>query len=359
MTTQEDIARQRLLNQHVAGEQFDNPVDAVAWLGAVQSQDFAAATWALGLRMREPDRDAIEQAFNDGAILRTHVLRPTWHFVTPDDIRWMLQLTSQRIISGNTGYYRKAGLNDATFIRSNRVLERALEGGKHLSRTALVTALKDAGIETDNLGYMHLLLRAELDRVICSGPRRGKQFTYALLEERVPPGRRFDRDEALAELSRRYFTSHGPATPHDFAWWSGLTVGDAKRGISILQSQLERADFDGTTYWFGPGPTPTPPASISAVMLPIYDECIVAYRDRSAYLHRLLTTGNPLQENIVFNHTIVVAGQIVGIWKRTLGNDVVTVEKNYFAPLSRAEEAEVEAAVVRYGQFLELPVATP
>jgi hypothetical protein len=356
---QEDIARQRLLNQGVVGEPFENPIDVVRHLGAVQSQDFAAAKWALGLRLRETDGAAIERAFNDGAILRTHVLRPTWHFVAPEDIRWMLQLTSQRIIAGNTSYYRKSGLNQALFVQSNRVMARELQGGKHLTRTALVTALKEAGIETDNLGYVHLLLRAELDSVICSGPRRGKQFTYALLEERVPPGRRFDRDQALAELCHRYFTSHGPATPHDFAWWSGLTVNDARRGIEMLQSQLAHDEFDGTSYWFGADSPPLAPPSRSAVLVPIYDESIVAYRDRSAYLQRLASSGQALPENVVFNHTIIVDGQIVGTWKRTSRSDAVTVEMNLFTPLSPTEEADVEAAVERYARFVELPVVSP
>jgi len=356
LKSQEEIAQQRLANQHISSEPFENPIEVVRWLGAVQAQDYPAARWALGLRLSEADERSIERAFDDGAILRTHVLRPTWHFVAPEDIRWMLQLTAQRIIAGNMGYYRKAGMNDATFKRSNQVITRELQGGKQLTRTALVTALKDADFEFDNLGYLHLLMRAELDRVICSGPRRGKQFTYALLEERVPPGKRFDRDEALAELTRRYFTGHGPATPQDFAWWSGLTVADAKRGIDMVQSQLERVEIGGNAYWSGPALSANTPQTPTAVLLPIYDECIVAYRDRSAYLRRLLASGQQLQENIVFNHTILLDGQIVGTWNRTLAQAEVSVSLNLFASLSSAEEEAIETAVAHYGNFLGLPV---
>ncbi|HEX3721229.1 MAG TPA: winged helix DNA-binding domain-containing protein, partial [Nitrolancea sp.] len=344
---------QRLFNQHVDSEPWEHPVDIVRHLGAVQSQDFAAAKWALGLRLRKPDEDAIEHAFNDGAILRTHVLRPTWHFVTPTDIRWMLQLTSQRIIAGTSSYYRKHGLTEASFALGRRVFERTLRDRKYLSRTALVSELKQSGLQTDNNGYMLVLMRAELEGLICSGPRRGKQFTYALLEERVAPGTRFDRDHALAELCLRYFKSHGPATPHDFAWWSGLTVNDARRGIDMIHGQLEREEFDGKIYWSGAAMEPVAQTYRPVVLVPIYDETVIAYRDRSDYLHRLSTSGQPLQENIVFNHTIVVDGQIVGTWKRTLARGEVTVEMHLFASLSPTEERDVAAAVERYASFVD------
>lgn len=213
-----DIPRQRLRNQGIAGATFKKPGDVVEWLAAVQAQDYAGAKWALGLRLQDATDDDVEQAFAEGAILRTHLLRPTWHFVTPADIRWMLALTAPRAHAVNADMSRKLELDNALFKRSNAALARALHGGRQLTRDELRGVLQKAGIATDGglrLGY--LLMRAELDGMVCSGARRGKQFTYALLDERAPHAKTLGREEALAELAQRYFVSRGPATVQDFA----------------------------------------------------------------------------------------------------------------------------------------------
>src|SRR5260370_3742003 len=218
-----DIAQQRLHNQHISRQTFERPEEVGQGVGAVQSQDYAAAKGALGLGMQGVTDDAIEQEFADGAIIRTHVMRPTWHFVAPADIRWLLALTAPRINAFNAYYYRKLELDDALFRHSNAVLAKALQGSKQLTRSELASALQQAGIAADNLlRSTYIIMHAELDGIICSGARRGKQFTYALLDERVPPTRALDRDEALGEFARRYFTSQAPATLHNFLWWSRL-----------------------------------------------------------------------------------------------------------------------------------------
>src|SRR2546428_1952451 len=207
-----DIARQRLQSQRLVGTKFESPRDAVAWLVAVQAQDYPAAKWAVGHRLRSATDDDLERAFTRGDILRTHLLRPTWHFVTPADIRWLLMLTGPRVHVANAHMYRRLGLGRSIFNRSAKALAQALQGGHHLTRNELRAVLQRAGIAVrDNLRMTHLMMRAELDGVICSGPRRGKQFTYGLLDERAPSARTLARDEALAELSRRYFQTRGPA----------------------------------------------------------------------------------------------------------------------------------------------------
>ena len=180
-----EIAQRRLLNQHIAGAPLAEPCAVVAWLGVVQSQDYPAAKWAVGQRVQDATDTAIEQAFREGAILRTHVLRPTWHFVLPADIRWMLALTAPRVHAAMAYNYRLLELDDALFAESQAVLAKALQGGRQLTRPELVSALQQAGFAADNLRLSHLLIRAELDGLICSGARRGKQHTYALLDERV------------------------------------------------------------------------------------------------------------------------------------------------------------------------------
>src|SRR6266571_3866 len=234
-----NIAHRRLHNQHITRRTLETPQALVEWLGAVQAQDFAAAKWALGLRLQGVTDEDIEQAFTDGAILRTHVMRPTWHFVSPADIRWLLALTAPRVNTVNASWYRKLELDDALFLSSNAVLAKALQGGKQLTRPELVSVLQQAGIATgDVLRFTYIMIRAELDGIVCSGARQGKQFTYALLDERAPQARTLDHDEALAEFARRYFTGHGPATLQDFVWWSGLSVADARAGLDMVKSQL-------------------------------------------------------------------------------------------------------------------------
>lgn len=270
-----------------------------------------------------------------------------------------LKLTAPRIVAGSAGQYRRHGLDGPIFVRSNRTLERELQGGKALTRTALTTALKEADIQTDNLGYMLLLMRAELDELICSGPRRGKQFTYMLLDERAPAIDRFNRDQALRELAARYFTSHGPATPHDFSWWSGLTVGDARHAIEMLGTALERIDVGGRPYFVDSASGVSGDASHSVLLLPIYDEAIIAYQDRSAVLRRLAASKTPLPENIVFNHTILIDGQVVGIWKRSASTRSVTIEPTLFTDLTQSELREIDETIERHAAFFDLTLAAP
>src|SRR5215204_6450301 len=216
-----DIPAYRLHNQRLSTPNFKTPQAVVQWLGAVQAQDYAGAKWALAQRMTDATDAALDQAFADGSILRTHLLRPTWHFVTPQDIRWMLTLTAPRVHAVSAYMYRQSGLVKAVFKKSNAILEKALQGGKQLTRTELATALDKAGISADGFRLTYLMMYGELEGLICSGARRGKQFTYALLEERVPSVKTINRVEALAELISRYFATRGPATLADFTMWSG------------------------------------------------------------------------------------------------------------------------------------------
>jgi hypothetical protein len=279
-----DITHTRLRNQRLSAGRFAGPEDVVRWLGAVQAQDYAGAKWALGLRMQRARDADIEAAFSDGRILRTHIMRPTWHFVAPEDIRWMLALTAPRVSAAMAPYNRRLELDATVFRRSQRAMVRALRGGRQLTRQELKVVLVQAGVHADGVQRLaHIVMQAELDAVICSGPRRGKQFTYALLDERVPMVRVRSRDDSLTELARRYFTSHGPAQLHDFAWWSGLSIADARAGLAAVDRELARETIDGRTYWFrSSGRTVATPRA--AYLLPLFDEYLIAYKDRSAAL---------------------------------------------------------------------------
>src|SRR5688572_12030444 len=247
-----EIARQRLANQHLVGPGLATPSGVVSALGAVQAQDYAGAKWALAQRTLGAVDEIVEKEMTRGSILRTHVLRPTWHFVAPKDIRWMLALTAPRISAAMASYNRKLELDSKVFRRSSRALARALKGGKQLTRTELAQVLRKAGIDvTGTQRLAHLMMQAELEAVICSGARRGKQFTYALLDERAPATPEIDRDEALVRLANIYFTTRGPATARDFSWWSGLAAADVRRAIQLAAGNLEHYAEGGQTYWLG------------------------------------------------------------------------------------------------------------
>jgi hypothetical protein len=307
--------------------------------------------------MKQASEALIEQAFDEGSILRTHVMRPTWHFVTPADIRWLLKLTAPRVHAVSQYAYRKTGVDDVVSKRTKQLFTRALRGGKQLTRAELAKVCERGGIEPgDSVRFGYILIRAELDGLICSGARRGKQFTYALLEERAPQTNGLSRDEALAELTRRYFTSHGPATLPDFVWWSGLATADVRRGLEIVKSELTEEVIGKKTYWRS---TASPIKKLStqvAYLLPLYDEYLISYKDRSDSLLPGLGEGN-IVEKLSFQSPLVISGQVTGGWKRTLNRTEVAIEIKSFRTLSRSDKKAINEATHRYSDFMGLPVS--
>jgi len=346
-----DFLRERLARQRVGTRPFERATDVVHWLGAVQAQDYPAAKWALGLRTQNVGERDIDEAFARGEILRTHVLRPTWHFVRPADIRWMLKLTAPRVNAAMGSFYRAWRLDERLFARSNRVIARALEGGKHRPRRALAAALATAGIvkkEDGPLRVVGLVLRAELDALICSGPMAGNQATYALLEERVRRARILAHDEARAALARRYFVSHGPATIADFRRWAGLTGADATAGLEAVARELDRELLGGKTFWFAGAERASRGRSTTAHLLPVYDECLLSYRDDPQSYVRAPEKG---ARNL--GPAVVVDGRVVGTWKRTIAEASVVVDVTSFASLTARARRAIVDAVERYAQFLQ------
>jgi len=344
------IAQLRLANQQIVGTKFTEPRDLVSWLGAVQAQDYAMAKWGIGLRLKSATAESIEAAIDSGSIVRTHVLRPTWHFVAANDIRWMLELSAPRIGQACSFRQRFLELDNKTLLRCNKLISTTLEGGSHLTRKELMAVLENAGIKTGIERATHIMLQAELDMVVCNGKRRGKQFTYALFDERVPPAKPLPREEAVANLAERYFTSHSPATLKDFVWWSGMTVADAALGLEMIESRLHSEKIDGETYWIPSHMPNSQPRSKSVRLLPAFDEFTVSYKDRTASvapeLLKDVTVGHA-----IFRPIIVVDGRVVGIWKRTLQKSVARVEYTFFEDLKPSRLADLENAAKRYGNF--------
>ena len=327
-------------------------------MGAVQAQEYAYARWSLGQRATGVlDEAAVETAVAEGDIVRTHVMRDTWHFVARSDARWLLRLTGPRIQARNGPQYRKFGLDPAQLAKTDALLADVLSGGVQLTRRALAAELAERGLVVEGPRLAYILMHAELEEVICSGARQGKQQTYALFDDRVPPYGSFDQDRALAEAVRRFFTSHGPATVKDFTWWSYLTVADARRGLELVGDALASTVLGDRTYWSAARDTRTAPRRTAprAQLLQVYDEYVVAYRESRDVLDIDHLAGRLPGGQVMFLHAVILDGQFIGHWRRQLMKTSVVVETQFARSLSGAEAAAVEEAVVRYAAFVGLP----
>ena len=351
------ITQWRLRHQHLTTRPLADPVAVVRHQGAVQAQDYGGAKWALAMRLPPTTDAALDAAFDRGEILRTHVLRPTWHFVTPADIRWMLALTGPRVHAASASRFRELGLDGKTLDRAMTALQRAMEGGRHLVREELRAALDRARVPApDSQRFAYVMMHAELEALVCSGPRRGKQFTHALLDERAPlPAAPppLAREDAVRELARRYFAARGPATLHDFAVWSGLTTADGRLGVEANGDLFTSAAHDGQTWWFPAGDTPRPRPDGRAHLLPNYDEYFIGFKHRGPLLERFNAHAAQPTSRDLLAHILVIDGQVAGGWRRTLGTKGVAIGLAPVVPLTRAERGAVEEEAERYGRFME------
>ncbi len=340
----------RLINQRIIQHQCSSAKEVVSWLGAVQAQDYMMAKWAVGCRLLDGTNQFIEAAINQGDIFRTHILRPTWHFVAKEDIRWMLELSAPQLRKATAPMNSKLELGEKVFSKINHLLIKLLEGGKQLTRQELVSAVNAAGISTNSLRSAHILFQAEIEGIICNGAKRDKYFTYALLDERAPTSTNtLTREEALATLASRYFSSHGPATLQDFAWWSGLPMGDARRGLQLVQSTFLSESVEGQTYWFPEGSADQNGIHPCLQLLPAFDEFMVSYKDRTASLS-LTYKKTTITANGIFKPVIVVNGEVLGLWK--LSTNKKRLELEWFDPAYKPDDELLHKAINRYAYFL-------
>jgi len=347
-----DIANIRLISQQIEQTKFKTVKELVDWMSAIQAQDYAMVKWAIGIRLPNATDRVIETAMKQGEIIRTHLLRPTWHFVSADDIYWMLALKATPIKASLRSRHKQLGLSESIIVRSNAILENALKGGKQLPREELLAELVKAGIPIDENRASHLLVRAEMDGVVCSGATEGKKLTYALLEERVPKPNLPTREEALAKLAKKYFSSHGPATLSDFTWWSGLSFNDAKHALEMVKSDLNVETIDAQMYWYLKSYSIRQTDIEAAYLLPAFDEFIISYKDRRAALP-FENFSKAVSNNGIFRPVVVVNGQVMGIWKRKINRNTVMVETELFQQPDQATKRLIEKAANQYGQFLE------
>ena len=335
----------RLRNQGLTGRPRTSASAIVARLGAVQAQDYHGAAWALSLRSRDLTLADVDRALAAGEIIRTHVLRPTWHLVAPADLRWMLALTGPRVKRLMRTYDARLELDADTYSRARRVFERALAGGRYLTRAELAAALAAAGVVASSTRLAHLVMDAELNAVICSGPRRGSHGTYALVDEHVPATTALARDEALAALATRFFRSHGPAAVQDFGWWSGLTMGDARTAIALASLHTEVLA----------SPPSADRAADAHYLLPNYDEYFIAYRHRNAVLDPARSRNYGVFASTEYPHQVVLHGRVAGSWRREVGRDRAEVTVRAYARPTATEKRALAKAADRFGRFLGVP----
>jgi len=345
-----NIAAIRLVNQQLSRTDYITPRQIVAHFGMIQAQDFNSAKWAIGARLSGCTEKMIHEAFDKGEILRTHVLRPTWHFVTPENIRWMLQLSARRIMQSMKSRDNELGLTDEIYTKCYRIIEKVLEKDIFQTREELTKIMHDAGMKLGSSQMYHVITGAEANGIICSGVLREKKQTYALLEKRVPAAKPLTKEESLAKLARIYFTGHGPAALQDFVWWSGLPVGEARQGLECVQTEFISESIDGQKYWMADTNFRPFPADKSEVhLLPAFDEYIVGYKDRTA----AITSENhtkAISTNGVFRPVIIKNGQVIGLWKKaTSAKKIITVAP--FEPIDNVTQQLIDKAAEKFRIF--------
>lgn len=350
------IPYRRMHNLHIAGGRLNQGEQVVQQLGALQAQDYHQALWAIGMRTLSATAADIEQIIEDRKIVLTWTMRGTIHFVHPENVRWMLKHLASRLLAQDGRRLQQLELNQEIIERCRLIIYDALQGNKRISRPDLMQLLEENGFHTKNQRGYHLLWYLAQSGHICLGPREGKQQTFVLLEEWVPAAKDLEKSEALALLAERYFTSHGPATVQDLAWWAGITLTDARQGVEAIRSRLVLEKIGEQEYWTADNaPARTIHEVPTVYLLPGYDEYLLGYKDRSAVLNGAHAPHVVPGNNGVFMPTIVIDGQVSGIWKRTMKSKGIDIEFNLFAPRKDREEHIIEAAG-RYCGFMGLPL---
>jgi hypothetical protein len=354
--TIKDLLKLRLQNQQIAQHAFNTPGEVVKWFGAMQAQDFLSALWAVGLRLKDASENLIEKAIADKRIVRTWPMRGTLHLLVPEDVRWMLKLLTPRIIARAATNYRNEDLDEKTFIKSKKVLEKVLQG-KQLTRPEVYEALQQNKISTAGQRGLHIIGRLAQEGLICMAARQGKQHTFALLDEWVPNGKTLTHEESLAELAKRYFTSHAPATIQDFSWWSGLTLTESKKAVDMVSRYWQKEMIDGIAYYMPKDITVVKLKSPGGFLLPNFDEYLVAYKDRTAALD-LKYNKNVIGAagNGILSAVIIINGKVAGTWKRVIKKDSVSVQLNPFVSLTNVQQTAISKVVKLYGKFLKMKV---
>lgn len=348
------IADIRMHSQQLASPGMEHPKDIVSWMGVIQAQDYPMSKWAVGSRLQSGSLQTVDDALSRGEILRTHVLRPTWHLVASEDIRWMLSLSEKRIKSAYASYAKvlQSDITEKQYGRFNELVVRILEDNKSLTRQEIEAEVNQRGMKTEDRLIERLIGNSEIEGVICSGVDKDNKPTYALLDERAPQVAEVHKEEALARLAKRYFQSHSPAGLNDFAWWSGLSVTEARKAIGLIDSELVTDKFSSQNLFVHESFKETVPSVNDTLhLLPSYDEYLISYKDRTAVLD--LEHHRKAFNNFgIFYPVILYNGKVIGNWSKTKKKSGMVIETSFFDPELRIGKELVEKAKDRYQRFI-------
>ncbi|MDR1343955.1 MAG: winged helix DNA-binding domain-containing protein [Tannerellaceae bacterium] len=341
----------RMSSQQLAGAAFENPVDVVSWMGAVQAQDYNMSKWAVGVRLRSGSTvEAVEKAMERGEIVRTHVMRPTWHLAPAEDIRWMLSLSERHIKACSRSRDKALGITEGLYTRVNGLLEKILEGNRHLTRKEISSELNLAGVVADTSRMNHFMVRAEAEAIVCSGVDKDGKPTYALLEERIAPVRALHREEALARLAEKYFMSHSPASLYDFAWWSGLSVTEARQATGLIDHMLLTVRYGDSALLVHQSCREASADDVTTHLLPSYDEYVISYKDRSSVLD-VAHYPKAFSAQGVFHPLILHEGAVIGRWSKTIRKNRIVTEPSFFDKSRTVSEESLAVATDKYRLF--------
>ncbi|WPO79985.1 winged helix DNA-binding domain-containing protein [Flavobacterium sp. KACC 22761] len=353
--TQEEISHYRLVSQKLYKTSSCLPPEIVKHFGAMQAQDYAMAKWAIGSRCNSSEKE-IEEAINSGKIIRTHILRPTWHFVSPDDIYWMLDLSASQVKRFTASAAKKYGYDEKKLNQANAAIEKLLAGNNHLTRNEIMQELGIKKTASDDFLSAAIMMNAELDGLVCNGEMKGKQITYALLEERVSkPKNNLTKEEALAKLAQRYFESHGPATLPDFSWWSGFQPTICQKAINAIGLQLNHVTIDNQKYWFKKEVKDADHFRESVHFLPAFDEILISYKTREASFNTEHQS-KVFTNNGIFKPIILENGKVVGIWKRTIKKNHAKIETEFFKDFKTDQKQILFENIKSFETYLETKI---
>lgn len=345
-----ELVNIRLYNHLLLTHEIKEPHGIVSWMGAMQSQALDMAKWAIGSRLENRNIKDIDEALNTGKVIRTHILRPTWHFVSAEDIHWIHDLSSPRLKPIYRSYAKGSGADESLIFRAVPMVEKILEGGKHLTKQEIGTALVEHDLQLDDRTLQLTISYAETEGILVNGRQKGNKQTFTLLEEWVPRQKTITKEEALECLARRFFTSHGPATIHDFIWWSGLTITQCRQAIEMIKADFICETINGRDFWMR-NDTKTPPADKDyAFLLAPFDEFVVSYKDRSEIIedHHY---SKVMTKNGLFSPTIILNGEIIGSWKKIVQKKSPRIELSFFEKRSKKKQDLFKIEIKRLEKF--------
>ncbi|WP_264535560.1 winged helix DNA-binding domain-containing protein [Flavobacterium sp. N1736] len=353
--THQEISYYRLAAQKLLETNSNSPQEIVHHLGAMQAQDYSMAKWAIGSRCNATEKE-IEEAIDAAKIIRTHILRPTWHFVSAEDIYWMLDISGPQVQKMTISAAKKYGYDVQKLNQINAAIEKLLSGNNHLTREEIMQELNIKKSSGQDFLAAAIMMHAELEGLVCNGKMKGKQITYALLEERVSkPKTKLNKEEGLARLAKRYFESHGPATLLDFSWWSGFSPTICKQIINAIGLQLNSVAIENQTYWFGNQINKENNFKESIHFLPAFDEILISYKSREASI-LLEHQSRAFTNNGIFKPIILENSKVIGTWKRTMKKDHAKIETEFFNETESHKKAILFEGIKAFGNYLETKI---